>query len=356
MTASRLRKTFCLWILPVAIALLCGCKTAPKPAAFTFYPPAPDEPRIQYLTSFGAESQLKPPSGFNKFVLGGDRVIRPIWKPYGITTTAGKVFVADTQPKNVGTVDLQKRTLRYLRPTGSGAFRMPIGIAVDADGTKYVTDTVRHQVLVFDPQGKLKTTIGQGREIKPCGIALHKDRLFVTDLSNNCVRVYAKATLKELFTVPKAPVTEQSVLRSPTNIALDQEGNMYVSDTGGFAIQIYDANGDYVRSVGEMGITPGRFGLPKGVGVTRDGSLIYVVDAAANVAQIFDKQGRILMYFGQPDTEGALYLPAGLAVDYENVEYYKQYVAPGYDLDHLIFITNQAGVDKVSVYGFVKKK
>ena len=130
---------------------------------------------------------------------------------------------------------------------------------------------------------------------------------------------------------------------------------MYVSDTGGFVVQVYDSQGNYVRSIGEMGITPGRFALPKGIGVSRDG-LVYVVDAAANVAQVFNKEGQILMYFGQPDTGGSLYLPAGLRVDYDNVKYFQNLAAPGYEIDHLIIITNQAGDRKVSVYGFLKKK
>ncbi len=347
----------CLYgLLCLLTILLAGCQTPQKKSeSFTFYPPAPDQPRIQYLTSFSSESGLGEPSKFSQFVLGGQRIIRPIWKPYGITSVPGKLFICDTQPANVSTVDLEKKTLRYLRPVGGAAMRVPINVAVDKEGLRYVSDTSRREVLIYDVEGDLKTTIGRGQDMKPCGLAISGDKLYVTDLSNHCVRVYQTGTLKEVLRVPQGAVTEESRLRSPTNIAVDSDGTMYISDTGGFVVQVFDAQGKYVRSIGEMGVSPGKFALPKGIGLSRDG-LVYVVDAAANVAQVFDREGRILMYFGQPDTAGSLYLPAGLHVDYDNIDYFRQYAAPGYDLDHLIFITSQAGERKVSVYGFLKKK
>jgi hypothetical protein len=131
---------------------------------------------------------------------------------------------------------------------------------------------------------------------------------------------------------------------------------MFVSDSGGFTIKAYDAEGNYVRTIGEMGLKPGRFALPKGIAVDREGR-IYVIDAATALAQVFDKQGQLLMYFGEPKSSGrgAMYLPAALAIDYQNVDLYQKYAAPGYKIEYLIFVTNQAGPQKVNVYGFLRK-
>ncbi len=341
--------------LCLAVALLAGCKTAPKPKTYTFFPAAPDEPRIQYLTSFSSESELGGQSKFSQFVVGGKRLAKPIWKPYGVASSKGKIYICDTQPKSLITADLQKKNLRILRPSGDQAMHFPVNVAVDEAENRYVTDIVRGQVLIYSKEGNLTATIGPGRTMKPCGIALSNDRIFVTDLSNHCVHVYNKATREEMFRVPRDAKEEKSKLRSPTNIALDPQGRMFVSDTGGFIVQVYDAEGNYLRSIGEQGIEPGRFTLPKGIGVSRDG-IVYVVDAAANVAQMFDSEGRLLMFFGEPSSGGPLYLPAGVAVDYDNVNFFESYVAPGYTIDHLIYIANQAGDKKVSVYGFLKKK
>src|SRR4030095_9414656 len=106
-------------------------------------------------------------------------------------------------------------------------------------------------------------------EMKPCGIALDAQRLYVTDMSNRCVRVYQKSNRELLFTAPRS-TKEHSELFAPTNIAVDKEGRLYVSDSQGFAVKIYDAEGNYLRTIGALGVTPGQFGLPKGIGVDHE--------------------------------------------------------------------------------------
>ncbi len=232
---------------------------------------------------------------------------------------------------------------------------MPIGVAVDADGTRYVTDTGRNQVLIYGKEGQLLKTIGKKNDIRPCGIALSSDRFYVTDLTNHCVRVYSKSNGDELFQIPRAK-DEKAKLFSPTNVAIDQQGKIYVSDTGDYCVQIYDAEGNYLRTLGEQGMEAGQFVRPKGIAVDHEGR-VYVVDAATAVAQVFDAQGRLLMYFGEPKTSGlgALYLPAGIAIDYSNVNLFQDKIMPGYKVAFLIFVTNQLGPHKVSVYGFLQK-
>lgn len=306
--------------------------------------------------SFGAESDLSGGSSFAEYVMGGKRSHRPIIKPYGVTTTKGKIYVCDTQIGAVETVDLATRKLYYLKPSGDDALGTPIHSAVDTDGTMYVSDTKRQQVVIFNKDGRATGLLHKREVIKPCALAVDNDRLYVSDLKDHNIRVYRKSTRELLFTVPRDPADAKAKLFSPTNLAVDQKGNMYVSDSGGFSVQIYDSEGKHIRTIGEQGLEPGRFALPKGIGVDREGR-IYVVDAATAVVQIFDNEGKLLMFFGEPKKsgQGELYLPAGMAIDYENVDFFQQYVAPGYKLDYVIFIINQAGLGKVSAYGFLRK-
>ncbi|MDB6028072.1 MAG: repeat-containing protein [Verrucomicrobiales bacterium] len=343
-------------VVAVLLATSCATKAPVKNNDFVFFPPPPDEPRIQFLTSFSSESDLAGHSKFNELIVGAERVNRPIWKPYGITSTKGKIYVCDTQPKNVGIVDLVKRKMSYLKPEGRGTLKMPINVAVDKDGTRYVTDTVRGQVLIYDAENRFVSDLGKAGEMKPCGIVLSENRLYVSDLSNHCVRTYAKANHELLFTIPRNTNDHKAKLFSPTNLALDEKGNLYVSDSGGFGIQVFDSEGNHLRSVGEVGLKPGRFALPKGIGVDHE-SRLYVVDAATSVVQMFDAEGKLLMYFGEPQSSGraGLYLPAGLAVDYENIGLFEKYAAPGYKVEFLIYVTNQAGSQRVSVFGFMRK-
>lgn len=337
----------------------CATKTPTKARDYALFPLPPDPPRIQYLTSFGEESDFgAQKNALKDFVVGEKKIIKPIWKPYGVAARNGKLYVCDTDPKNITVVDLAKKGFTYVKPDGMNALRMPIGIAADDDGSFYVTDTVRLQVLAFDRSGGLLRTMGKGAEMKPCGVAVSKDRLFVTDLSNQCVRVYNKATKDLLFTVPHDPKKAQhEKLFSPTNVAIDSKGRIVVSDSGGFAIQVYDAEGNHLHTIGDQGVTLGNFTLPKGVAVDREGR-IYIVDAATAVVQMFDADGKLLMYFGDPKSSGlaGLYLPAGIAIDYEDVKHFESYVAPGNKIEYLIFVTNQVGPNKVSVFGFLASK
>ena len=346
-------------VLPICtllFAVSCATKAPVKNQDFVFFPPPPDEARIQFLTSFSSESDLSGPSKFNQLIVGAERIHRPIWKPYGITSAKGKIYICDTQPKNLSIVDLTKRKVNYVRPEGRGALKMPINVAVDKEGTRFVTDTVRGQVLIYDKNNDYVGDIGKAGEMKPCGIAVTDNQIYVTDLSNHCVRVYGKANRDLKFSIPRDANDHKAKLFSPTNLALDQKGNLYVCDTGAFAIKVFDAQGEYLRTIGDVGLKPGRFALPKGIGVDHQ-SRLYVVDAATGVVQLFDAEGKLLMYFGEPQSSGraGLYLPAGLALDYENTGLFQKYAAPGYKIEFLIYVTNQAGSQKVSVFGFMKK-
>lgn len=346
-----------LFLVAVTLMVAAGCATKkPTPKNYIVFPTPPEEPRIQYLTSFGSESDLGGQGKFNQFVMGEEKVVRPITKPYGVAIKNAKIYVCDTQAGMVVIADMNKNKFRAVKPIGEAAFRVPINVAVDDDGTFFVTDVGRRQVLVFDKDAKLIEAMGARNEMLPCGVAVSGGRLYVTDMTNHCIRVYNKADRKLLFTAPRDTTDDKTKPFGPTNVAVDRQGKIYVSDSRGFAVKIYDAEGNFLRSVGDLGVTPGQFTLPKGIGADREGRF-YVVDAAAPVVQLFDHEGRLLLWFGEPKSSGpaGLYLPAGLTVDYDNVGLFQKYAAPGYKLEYLILLTNQVGPQKVSVFGFLKK-
>lgn len=355
--AGRASRHLVLLAGTAALFFLAGCASTKTPKSYVFFPPPPDEARIQFLTSFSSEQELQGNRTLTDFIVGKEKYARPIVKPYGIATAPGQILVCDTVPATVEVVDIGRRRMRYFKPVGDGTLGTPINIAVDRDGTRYITDTKRGQLLIYKEDAYLGG-IGLRDEMKPTGVAVTKERIYVADMKNHCVRVYDKAKRELLFTFPKAGETNENArLFAPTNLAIDPKGNVYVSDTGGFAVNSYDAEGNYIRTFGEQGLSPGKFSLPKGVAVDRDGR-VYVVDANTQVIQLFDAEGRVLMYFGDPGqtSGGATSMPAGIAIDYENVRTYQSLAAPGFKLEYLILITNQTGGRKVSVFGFGRKK
>jgi DNA-binding beta-propeller fold protein YncE len=345
-----------LGLLAVLLGLMAGCASHSKKTAFIFFPPPPDEPRIQYLTSFSSERTLGGHRRFEDFVLGTTARDRPISKPYGITVHGDKIYICDSGSASVDVASLSKSRLNYFNLEGEGQMHSPFNAAVDTNGVLYVTDVDRGQILMYSPDEDYLGAIGKKDEMKPCGLAVSDSRIYVSDLKNHSVRVYDKANHSLLFSIPRANADDKAKLFLPTNLALDQQGRLYVSDTGGFFVKIFDADGNFIRQIGSLGGDFGQFFRNKGIAVDHE-NRIYVVDAATTVAQIFDSEGRLLTFFGEGKAsgEGALYLPAGIALDYSNVAHFQKYAAPGFKIEFLIYVTNQVGTHKVSVYGFGHK-
>ena len=109
-----------------------------------------------------------------------------------------------------------------------------------------------------------------------------------------------------------------------------------------------------MRSFGEAGQSPGQFARPKGIAIDRAGRM-YVSDAAFQNVQVFDRGGRILMAFGQPpDGSQGLNLPAGVAIDYDNVALFRSYADPKFAIEYLILVVSQFGPNQVDVFGYGK--
>jgi sugar lactone lactonase YvrE len=347
--------------LAVALCLAAGCATQTRTArTYYFFPPPPDEPRLQFLTAFSSEKEFRghEDTSLMTFLTGEQPPDKSFGKPYGAAAGNKKIYVCDTDLNAVLVVDLQDRRIKMLDAQGEGTLDQPLNISADGDGNLYVTDVSRNQVIIFDKDGGYVATLGKQGEMKPRDAVASQDRIYVADLQKHDVHVFDKKTRNLLFDIPHSEdATNQTrALFTPTNLALDSKGRLYVSDTGAFRIQVYDADGTYLRSVGEMGDSPGQFARVKGIAVDRDNRL-YAVDAMSKVVQIFDEQGRLLTWFGQPGSNSlAQDLPAKVVVDYDDVDFFQSYAAPGFKVEHLVIVINQLGPNKVSIFGFGHKK
>ena len=47
-----------------------------------------------------------------------------------------------------------------------------------------------------------------------------------------------------------------------------------------------------------------------------------------------------------------MFLPAGIHIDYDNVDLFREYAVDGAQLEFVVLVTNQFGPHKVAVYGF----
>ncbi len=337
-------------------AVMAGCATSTETKSArgaVFYPPLPNPPRIQYLATFSGPNDVGAArSEFLDFVVGKESTdVEAIKKPYGVAIHDGRIFVADTRGGGYAVFDLENRRFRMVRGAGGGKLPKPINITVEPDGTIYVTDTVRDQVVVFDKDDNFVRAYGATGQFKPGDVAIADDRLYISDLKHHEVQVLDRQSGNLLFKIGKAGSKDGEFIY-PTNLAIGPDRNLYVTDTGNFRIEKFTLDGKFIRSFGAVGSGFGQFARPKGVALDRDGRL-YAVDAAFQNIQVLSPDGRLLMFFGADgDDPDNINLPTQVVVDYDNVRYFQRYADPKFRLEYVILVASQFGASKVNVYGF----
>ena len=339
-------------IIVLILILLSGCATAPSvKQAPVFYPEPPSPPRIQFLKSYGSSKDVGAKrSAFAAFVTGERERITILDKPYGVAGYDGKIYVCDTNA-TVVVLNLKKNTFgRMQGAQGLGKLLQPINISIDKDGNKYVSDAVRHQVVVFDKNDFYVKAFGPVEGWKPVDAAVLEGRLYVVD---------AKKAEIVVFNLQSGEVEKKfgqqgevaSQLGLPTNLSIDSEGYLYVSDAARFQIVKLDRDGNFRGVVGKLGAGPGSFARPRGTALDRQNRL-YAVDAAFNNVQVFNKDGRLLLFFGKGGkAPGDLYLGAKVSINYDDAKYFQQYAEPNFQIEYVLFVTSQFGDHKVNVYG-----
>ncbi|HEC18279.1 MAG TPA: hypothetical protein ENI97_02935, partial [Gammaproteobacteria bacterium] len=74
----------------------------------------------------------------------------------------------------------------------------------------------------------------------------------------------------------------------PRGLAVDRDGNVYVTDAAYRNFQIFNPQGKLLLSIGDEGLEdkPGQFALPAGIAVDERG-LVYVVDQLFMKVDVF---------------------------------------------------------------------
>ena len=319
-------------LIAAAVAAICvvlnGCSGHADVSGIRpeiYWPKPPDTRRIEFVRSVSKPEDLDIRPGVLKrlFNYMAGKTPASIVSSYGIATDAeGRLYVADTALKRIHVFDRAKNQY-YFFPADRRMLASPVGIAIDKDGAIYVTDSKKAVVYIFKDQGRtFVSATGRGILKRPTGIAVNQrtsELLVVDTLQSSVFRFDLSNRLpKGSFGTDGA---EEGQFHYPTNISVTSAGDIIVSDSLNFRVQVFSPNGSFMSSIGRMGDMPGTFSRPKGVASDSDGN-IYVVDGLFDNVQIFDKRGRLLTAFGEHGAGyGNFWRPTGIYIDNNDLIY-----------------------------------
>jgi alpha-tubulin suppressor-like RCC1 family protein len=238
--------------------------------------------------------------------------------PAGVAVdSAGNVYVADTlnhtlrRITSVGVVSTLAGSTGVAGSadgTGTAArFRGPQGLAIDSGSNLYVADTNNHTIRKVVPSTGVVTTVAgfagnsgstdglgsQARFNYPSGVAVDATgNLFVADTENDTIRqIVPSGQVSTLAGLAGASgvadgTGSAALFDSPSDLAVDGSGNLYVADTDNFTIRKVAPSTGVVSTIAGLGGTSGsadglgsavRFFHPAGIAMDSSSNL-YVAD------------------------------------------------------------------------------
>jgi DNA-binding beta-propeller fold protein YncE len=105
--------------------------------------------------------------------------------------------------------------------------------------------------------------------------------------------------------------TEDGEFDSPTGIAVDGNGNVFVADTGNGRIEKFSSTGAFLSTIGTTGSGRGQFAQPNGIAIDRAGN-IYVAEAGNHRVQKLAPDGTFIAEWKGPEL--GFYGPRRIAI------------------------------------------
>ena len=278
----------------------------------------------------------------------GNSTIRKITPAGVVTTLAG-------QAGSIGSAD----------GTGSAAqFNTPIGLAVDGSGNLYVADKNNHTIRKITPAGVVSTVAGQAgvtgaadgvagtaRFNFPLDVAVDAGgNLYVADGGNNTIRKITAAGVVSTVAGKAgvsgsvdAPAGADARFFGPSGVAMDGDGNLYVSDSGNHTIRKITPAGVVTTLAGKSGVaTPStntgttdgtgsaaRFNTPVSLALDGAGN-VYVSDQLNHTIRKITPAGAVTTWAGKAGESGVangtgaaarFNLPFGVAAESDGTLY-----------------------------------
>ena len=265
------------------------------------------------------------------FVYGQPRLLRA---PQAVTSDSQqRVVISDPAIPAVHILDPRRKTSFSILGGPGRRLQLPAGVAVDGDDNIYIADARRGVVLVYDRYGRflryLGTFHGEFVYQRPSGIAIDRKAgrlylvdsprhlIFVLDLEGNVLKRLGKVPDNSRIGELKSRDTGPSAFNNPTDIVV-RDDTFTVLDMDGTRVQVMDLDGNLLASLQVLNTSSQGIARATGLAVDREGN-IYVSYGKASEIRMYNRDGALLASFGQNGTRmGEFSVPRGLWIDANN--------------------------------------
>ena len=296
---------------------------------------------------------------------GGSATAATLTAPFSVALdSSGNMYIVENGDSKIRKVDTSGN-INSIVGTGtpgfggdngaaiSGQLNFPTGIALDSGGALYIADALNRRIRKVS-SNNINTIAGNGvlsysgdggpataaQLNTPLGVALDSSgNLYIADTANNVVRKVAASGTITTFAGNGtagfggdggAPASAQ--LNGPQALAVDPNGNVYVSDTlnarvrriSGGVINTVAGNGTPGYGGDGAGAAAAQLNIPEGLAVDALGNL-YIADFGNNRIRKVTSSGTITTVAGNGSigysgdggsaTSAQLTTPSGVAVD-----------------------------------------
>lgn len=261
------------------------------------------------------------------------------FQPNGVVVSPdGDLFVADAASNTIKQVK-QGGVVSTFAGNGSQSFQdgmgtaagfyYPYDLVMDTFGNLYVVDSQNNAIRKITPSGVVSTLAGNGAPgyadglgaqasfNSPNNIAIDQsNNLYVGDTHNNRIRMITPAGM--VTTIAGSGATgyqdgpdASATFNSPGGIAVDDGGDLFVSDVSNYVIRRIDAKG-FVTTLAGAGTAGDMDGLGKAAKIGRTYGAMLDPDGSLFVTDLDNNKIKIIQVTGFTIDKT---LPAGLSFD-----------------------------------------
>ena len=197
-------------------------------------------------------------------------VANPVTVPAGITMGPSAASAFDSKGHlfvlTRGTPPLMEFDAdgKFVRGFGEGLFMRSHGLRIDNEGNIWATDVGAHYVVKLNPQGQVLLTLGTKGQAGEWNEA-----------------------------------TQSHKLNEPNDVIIGRNGDIFVAQghtpgtRGDPRVLKFDKTGKFIKSWGGKGKEPGQFDVAHGLAIDAKG-LLWVTDRENQRIQIFDADGKFI--------------------------------------------------------------